>query len=425
MDDASLTTSSQSQSQSLSGTWDEAARGDHDAMATSWREHTAAAAAASATAAAVATLSQAAYAVKAAANAALDPSFMLLHDSYRYRLVDVIGKGSYGVVYGAVDTATGRSVAIKKVKDAFRNSLDAARILRELQVLRLLKHEDVVELTHVCLPTDPLHYPDVWMVFERMESDLHTVIAANPRLSVPHVRVMMYQILRGLACVHRAGVVHRDLKPKNILAMSSCKLKIADFGLARVRSGHEACVGWTDYVATRWYRPPELIGLFSGVYTPAVDVWSVGCICAEMLLRRPLLPGKSAAQQMCLIVDLLGSPARETVDSIPNPRTRAYLLSLPPTRPRWDSVFAGCDPTAVDLLRGLLAFDPLHRITAEQALAHPFFDALPRACTSSAAAHNIKARMHDDRVLARMSAADMRRLVYSEALAYLPVLQVS
>ncbi len=357
--------------------------------------------------------------MKAAANAALDPSFMLLHESARYRLVEVIGKGSYGVVYGAVDLVTGKSVAIKKIKDAFRNPADAARILRELMILRMCKQQDIVELKHVCVPLDRLQYNDVWMIFERLESDLHNVIQANERLSVNHLRVMMYQMLRGLASMHRMGIVHRDLKPKNILAMSSCKLKIADLGLARVLGVQESCVGWTDYVATRWYRPPELLGCFSGVYTPSVDVWSMGCIFAEMMLRRPVLPGKSAVQQLALIVELIGNPTREELDSIPNPRARAFLKGLAPVVPRWDSVFAACDPEAVDLLRGLLTFDPARRLTAEQALAHPFFRTLPLPDIAPAGI-NLKAFMPDDRALARMSATDLRRLVHNEATLYNP-----
>lgn len=357
--------------------------------------------------------------MKAAANAALDPSFMLLHESTRYQLVDVIGKGSYGVVYGAVDLTTGKPVAIKKIKDVFRNPADAARILRELMILRLCKQQDIVELKHVCVPLDRLRYNDVWMIFERLDSDLHTVIQVNELLSVNHLRVMMYQMLRGLASMHRMGIVHRDLKPKNILAMSSCKLKIADLGLARVLGVQESCVGWTDYVATRWYRPPELLGSFSGVYTPSVDVWSMGCIFAEMMLRRPVLPGKSAVQQLVFIVELIGKPTREELDSIPNPRARAFLKGLAPVVPLWDSVFAACDPEAVDLLRGLLTFDPARRLTAEQALAHPFFRTLPLPDIAPAG-NNIKALMPDDRALARMSTTDLRRLVHNEATLYNP-----
>ena len=162
------------------------------------------------------------------------------------------------------------------------------------------------------LPSNPNTYTDVYVVFELMESDLHTVIGANDDLTGDHHRVFLYQLLRGLMHVHRMGVLHRDLKPKNILANSDCKLKICDLGLARPYldgfGQNPMCAAWTDYVATRYYRAPELCGCFYGRYSQAVDIWSLGCIFAETLLGRPLFPGRDAVSQLQLITDLLGKP---------------------------------------------------------------------------------------------------------------------
>jgi thiamine kinase-like enzyme len=155
-------------------------------------------------------------------------------EANRYQIQEVVGKGSYGVVGSAIDTHTGERVAIKKINDVFDHISDATRILREIKLLRLLLHPDVVEIKHIMLPPSRREFRDVYVVFELMESDLHQVIKANDDLTPEHHQFFLYQLLRGLKYVHAANVFHRDLKPKNILANADCKLKICDFGLARV-----------------------------------------------------------------------------------------------------------------------------------------------------------------------------------------------
>ncbi|KAH1197586.1 Mitogen-activated protein kinase 10 [Glycine max] len=184
-------------------------------------------------------------------------------DANRYKIQEVIGKGSYGVVCSAIDTHTGEKVAIKKIHDIFEHISDAARILREIKLLRLLRHPDIVEIKHIMLPPSRKDFKDIYVVFELMESDLHQVIKANDDLTKEHYQFFLYQLLRALKYIHTANVYHRDLKPKNILANANCKLKICDFGLARVAfSDTPTTIFWTDYVATRWYRAPELCGSF-------------------------------------------------------------------------------------------------------------------------------------------------------------------
>nr|BAK08351.1 predicted protein [Hordeum vulgare subsp. vulgare] len=297
----------------------------------------------------------------------------------RYQVSEVIGKGSYGVVAAAIDTQTGERVAIKKINDVFDHVSDATRILREIKLLRLLRHPDIVQIKHIMLPPSRREFRDIYVVFELMESDLHQVIKANDDLTPEHHQFFLYQLLRGMKYIHAASVFHRDLKPKNILANADCKLKICDFGLARVsfNDGAPSAIFWTDYVATRWYRAPELCGSFFSKYTPAIDIWSVGCIFAEMLTGKPLFPGKNVVHQLDLMTDVLGTPSAESLAKIRNEKARRYLSNMrkKPKVPLTKK-FPGIDPMALHLLERLLAFDPKDRPTADEALTDPYFTGL-------------------------------------------------
>ncbi|EXB58285.1 Mitogen-activated protein kinase 12 [Morus notabilis] len=245
----------------------------------------------------------------------LDKEFFTEYgEASQYEIQEVVGKGSYGVVASAIDTHTGERVAIKKINDVFEHVSDATRILREIKLLRMLRHADIVEIKHIMLPPCRREFKDLYVVFELMESDLHHVIKANDDLTPEHYQFFLYQLLRALKYIHTANVFHRDLKPKNILANADCKLKICDFGLARAAfNDAPSTVFWTDYVATRWYRAPELCGSFFSKYTPAIDIWSIGCIFAEMLTGKPLFPGKNVVNQLDLITNLLGAPSAESI----------------------------------------------------------------------------------------------------------------
>nr|AMO00484.1 mitogen-activated protein kinase 15 [Manihot esculenta] len=299
-------------------------------------------------------------------------------EASRYQVQEVVGKGSYGVVASATDTHTGEKVAIKKINDVFEHVSDATRILREIKLLRLLKHPDIVEIKHIMLPPSRREFRDIYVVFELMESDLHQVIKANDDLTPEHYQFFLYQLLRGLKYIHTANVFHRDLKPKNILANADCKLKICDFGLARVSfNDAPSAIFWTDYVATRWYRAPELCGSFFSKYTPAIDIWSIGCIFAEMLTGKPLFPGKNVVHQLDLMTDLLGTPPPESIARIRNEKARRYLSNMRKKQPvPFTQKFPNVDPLALSLLEKLLAFDPKDRPTAEAALAYPYFQGL-------------------------------------------------
>ncbi|XWS22429.1 hypothetical protein CRYUN_Cryun29cG0033300 [Craigia yunnanensis] len=338
----------------------------------------------------------------------------------RYRIEEVIGKGSYGVVCSSYDTHTGEKVAIKKINDIFEHVSDATRILREIKLLRLLCHLDIVEIKHILLPPSRREFKDIYVVFELMESDLHQVIKANDDLTPEHYQFFLYQLLRGLKYIHTANVFHRDLKPKNILANADCKLKICDFGLARVAfNDTPTAIFWTDYVATRWYRAPELCGSFFSKYTPAIDIWSIGCIFAELLTGKPLFPGKNVVHQLDLMTDFLGTPSAEAISRVRNEKARRYLSGMRKKKPiPFSQKFPNADPLALRLLERMLAFEPKDRPTAEEALADPYFKGLAKAEREPSAQPVTKMEFEFER--RRITKEDVRELIYHEILEYHP-----
>lgn len=219
------------------------------------------------------------------------------HVLRKYEVVQKLGKGAYGIVWRALDKKTKEVVALKKIFDAFQNATDAQRTFREIMFLQEMDgHEHIVRLTNV-LKAD--NDRDIYLVFEYMETDLHAAIRANILQDI-HKQYILWQSLKALKYMHSAELLHRDMKPSNLLLNSDCLMKVADFGLAR--SLPEARLldteqPLTDYVATRWYRAPEIL-LGSGTYSFAVDMWAVGCILGEMLVGRPIFPGTSTMNQV-------------------------------------------------------------------------------------------------------------------------------
>ncbi|CAN8070086.1 unnamed protein product [Agarophyton chilense] len=298
----------------------------------------------------------------------------------RYRVTNLIGEGAYGIVCSAVDTATNQKVAVKRILRCLDTYPMATRILRELKFLRLLsKHENIIQVKDVLLPGQLDKFNDTFVVFELMPTDLNRLLRSNSATLKPeHIKYFMFQLLRGINFMHTARVFHRDLKPNNILINSRCELRICDLGLARAafQNGPETRF-WTDYVATRWYRAPELIMEYLTDYSTAIDLWSVGCIFAELLGGgKVLFPGKNSKHQFELITDVIGSPPPQAIDKLGNPQAKRVLMQFQnpskPTRPL-EQLFRDADPLAIDVLRGMLAFDPSERISALDALNHAYF----------------------------------------------------
>jgi serine/threonine protein kinase len=272
-----------------------------------------------------------------------------------YAVRKAVGQGAYGLVCSGRIVESGKLVAIKKIPKAFEDTVDCKRLLREIKILRHFKHDNVLGLHDILPPPTKTakDWKDVYIVSELMDTDLHYIIHSKQPLTDEHFKYFLYQILRGVHAIHTAHVLHRDLKPGNLLVNKNCDLKICDFGLARAidpteekkgappllpphalprrrsraRAGRlrfadptklrsplpcaRLCtdLGLTEYVVTRWYRAPELL-VENQSYTTAIDVWAVGCIFAEMLGRKALFPGRDYLHQVRTIQHALSPLAR-------------------------------------------------------------------------------------------------------------------
>jgi len=216
----------------------------------------------------------------------------------------------------------------------------------------------------------------VYLVQELMETDLHRVIRTQ-ELSDDHCQYFVYQTLRALKALHSADVLHRDLKPSNLLLNANCDLKVCDFGLARSARpppnvANDSSTFMTEYVATRWYRAPEVMLTFKE-YTRAIDIWSVGCVLAEMLSGKPLFPGRDYHDQLSIILDILGTPSIDDFYAITSQRSREYIRALPFRKKKnFQTLFPNASPLAIDFLEKCLTFSPKRRIEVGEALQHPY-----------------------------------------------------
>jgi len=259
----------------------------------------------------------------------------------------------------------------------FEHALFAKRTLRELKILRLLHHENIIELKTIVKPKSKDKFDEIYAVFELMETDLGSIIKSKQELSLDHIQFFLYQILRGMKYCHSAGILHRDLKPRNLLVNSNWDLKICDFGLSRADIPSLYDTGaMTDYISTRWYRAPELL-FGSEYYTASVDMWSIGCIFAELLTRTSFLPGTDTENQLELIIQMIGAPDNSTIEKFWGGDIPQFLkgISSNPDEDtdEFNSRFKDIDETALDLLRKMLLFDPGDRITVCNAIKHDFF----------------------------------------------------
>lgn len=324
----------------------------------------------------------------------------------KYHLIKVVGSGTYGEVIAASDIESGTTVAIKKIANAFAELPDTKRLLRELCLLRQLVHPNLIRLYDVLRPERLCYLEDIYLVTDLMETDLHRVIHSTQTLTDEHVAHFMRQILRALAYLHSADILHRDLKPSNILVTSTCELKVCDLGLARYvdysqakekkgASGMEHFVELTEYVVTRWYRAPEIL-LDGCRYDKPSDLWSAGCILAELLGRKPLFPGSSTTNQLNKIFNVLGTPDVVYIANIHKEAAQKWLHRQR-RRPKipFTELYPNANLLAIDLLEKLLVYEPAKRITAAEALRHPYLMEAFRSIIAEDAAMNESAMCYD------------------------------
>ncbi|KAJ5771806.1 hypothetical protein N7520_002335 [Penicillium odoratum] len=290
-----------------------------------------------------------------------------LETTNRYSNLEPRGVGASGVVCAAHDKVAKQTVAIKKIVKPFENTGVAKRTYREVHLLSNLRHDNLINLRDIFIsPSEDLY--DNHPRFDCIQTDLHRLLRSRQKpLEGQFIQFFIYQILRGLKYLHSADVIHRDLKPANLLINDNCDLKICDLGLAR-----EQDAKMTGYVTTRYYRAPEIM-LTWQKYSYAVDIWSVGCILAEMILGKVLFPGKDHIHQFALITEALGKPPKEIMEKVYSKHTYEFVESLPePKRKPFASLFGDADPQAIDLLEKMLDLDPESRITTSEALRHPY-----------------------------------------------------
>jgi len=283
----------------------------------------------------------------------------------KYEKQQKIGEGTYGVVYKAKDKMTGRFVALKKIRLEHEDEGVPSTAIREVAILKELRHPCIVELMDVVH-----HQQKLFLVFEFLDQDLKRYMDTVPNLSPRVVKNYTKQLFMGLMYCHQRRILHRDLKPQNLLIdNTSGALKLADFGLARA-----FCVPirpYTHEVVTLWYRAPEIL-LGQQQYSVAVDVWSAGCIFAEMITKRALFPGDSEIDQIFRIFRTLGTPSNDVWQGCT--QLPEYKASFPKWKPtELAKMIPGADDAAIDLINRTLVYEPGQRISAKSALDHPYF----------------------------------------------------
>lgn len=295
----------------------------------------------------------------------------------RYEKISFLGEGQFATVYKARDITNGMIVAVKKIKVGSRTEAKDGinrTAIREIKFLRDLKHPNVIGLLDVFG-----HKSNVSLVFDYMDTDLEIVIKDSQIVLTPgHIKAYIIMTLQGLEYLHSNWILHRDLKPNNLLINSEGVLKIGDFGLAKNYGSPNKV--YSHQVVTRWYRAPELI-FGARIYSTGIDMWAVGCILAELLLRVPFLPGETDLDQLNQIFKVLGSPSEE---DWPHVSTLPHFVQFKPMPAiPFRDIFTAAGDDLIQVLEKMLALNPLKRCTCKEALKMSYFSnrPAPTPCT--------------------------------------------
>lgn len=282
-----------------------------------------------------------------------------------YEKLEKVGEGTYGVVYKARDRHSNRIVALKKIRLETEDEGVPSTAIREISLLKELKHPNVLRLFEIVHNEEKLY-----LICEFLDLDLKKYMDTQINgLQPPLIKSYMFQLIKGLHYCHCHRILHRDLKPQNLLIDQHGMLKLADFGLARAFG--VPLRTYTHEVVTLWYRAPEIL-LGSKHYSTAVDMWSVGCIFAEMCIKHPLFPGDSEIDEIFRIFRLLGTPNEDIWPGVST--LQDYKHNFPQWKPQdLRKTVKILDEDGVDLLQKLLIYDPAHRISAKRGLQHPYF----------------------------------------------------
>jgi len=293
----------------------------------------------------------------------------------KYKKVGKLGEGTYGKVYLAQDRVTKEFVALKKMILETEDEGIPSTAIREISLLKELSdHSNIVKLKDVLYLKSKLY-----LIFEYLDQDLKQYMDSTPNLLDPMlVKSYLYQMLKGVLFCHQHRILHRDLKPQNLLIDKKGTLKLADFGLSRAFG--IPLRQYTHEVVTLWYRAPEIL-LGQARYSTPVDIWSAGCIFAEVAMKSPLFPGDSEIDQLFRIFRTLGTP---------NESVWAGVTKLPEYQPTFpqhppqplSKIIPQLDSAGIDLLEKMLQYEPVKRISAKSALQHPFFDDLSTSLKS-------------------------------------------
>lgn len=329
------------------------------------------------------------------------------HQSYgtvdTYKKLDKLGEGTYATVFKGISRVNGKIVALKEIRLEHEEGAPCTAI-REVSLLKGLKHVNIVTLHDIIHTKDTLT-----LVFEYLEKDLKQYMDdCGGVIELNNVKLFLFQLLRGVQFCHSRKVLHRDLKPQNLLINSLGELKLADFGLARAKS--VPIKTYSNEVVTLWYRPPDVL-LGSVEYSGPIDIWGIGCIFSEMVSGRPLFPGSTNEDQIALIWKILGTPTESTWPGVSQLSEYKPEIWAVETRQEWATQLPRLDSAGLELIEMMLQCDPSQRVGALDAMAHRYFASLeaPPRIGASVSLFECKGAVFVPESILRKGTADPKR----------------